>query len=114
MSKSVYETGPHINNTRMAGFAAVLLVLVAAIGYALMMGVSQLTVALALVVLTAAFVTFKAARGRRGRKPARASSVILSVPATPQGRAWPVRRDTYIDSLLGIEVPLGDALGVHI
>lgn len=111
MTRSAYEAGRLVRIVRVVAVAAVLLSLVAATGYYLMMGGIGYKVVLALVLTDLlAFVALKTARGSQRRARARAASVTRSAP--PPAR--PVQGCTYKDGLHGIEVPLGDALGVHI
>jgi len=111
MSKSAYEADRFVHIVRVVAVAAVLLSLVAATGYYLMMGGIGYKMVLA-VVLTdlVAFIALKTARGSQRRARARAASVTRSAPPLVR----PVQEATYTDSLRGVKVPLGDALGVHI
>lgn len=114
MSKSAYEAGKFVYIVRVAAVAAVLLSLVAAIGYALMMGgIGYKTViTLASFQLAVLFTLLKTARGSQRRAPARAPSVTRSPAPVP---ALPVQEgSTYRDGLRGIRLPFDEALGLGI
>jgi hypothetical protein len=113
MSKSVYDADRFFHIVRVVAVAAVLLSLVAAIGYYLMTGGIGYKVVIALVLTDMiAIVALKTARGSQRRARARAA---FATPAAPPP-VRPVHDDgcTYTDGLHGIKVPLGEALGIHI
>lgn len=112
MSKSAYEADRFFNIVRVVAASAVLLSLVAAIGYFLMTGGIGSKVVIAMAVTdTVAIVALKTARGSQRRARARAASIT---PTAPPAAVRPVREATYTDGLRGIKVPLGEALGIHI